>query len=56
MQAKGVALIKIAFSIPKCVAIVEETSATLKCAILYFNSINKSIMCTNLYTPTFLFT
>lgn len=51
MQAKGVALTKNAFSIPKCVAIVEDTNATLKCTILYFNFINKSIMYTKFIHP-----
>lgn len=51
MQAKGDALTKIAFSIPKCVAIVEQASATPKCAILYLNFRNKSIMCTKFLHP-----
>jgi hypothetical protein len=51
MQAKSADLIKIASAIPKCVAIVEQTSATLKCAILYPNFRNKSIMCTKFIYP-----
>jgi hypothetical protein len=51
MQAKGVTLIKINFSIPKCVAIVKKTSGTLKCAILYLSFRKKSIMCTKFIYP-----
>lgn len=51
MEAKGVALTKIAFSIPKCVAVVGQTSATLKCAVLYLNFRDKSIICTKFIHP-----